>query len=145
MKGFQDIRVLPYCVGAVNGTNSRWISCPDEQFYEYRCYQEYPGVVIFAVVTANRRFIYADVEQSGILGDFTIHERRTLKSNIQLSKWVVAAIPDLFVSRVPISPYLIGDYAFKLNINMMKTASSGEKVANWVLQHWDDITSATRK
>lgn len=145
MKGFQDIRGLPYCVGAVNSTNIRWLTCPDGQFYEYRCYKEHPSVVIFAVVTANRRFIYVDVGRPGVLGDSTIYDRSMLRSNIDSEKWMGAAILDLVVSSIPIRPYLMGYCAFTLNVNMMKTASSREKVANPVLKHWNEIASQTRK
>ena len=53
MRGFSDIRGLPYCVGPADGTHVKWLACPDEQFYEYRCYKGYPSVVIFAVSTAD--------------------------------------------------------------------------------------------
>lgn len=59
MKGFQDIRVLAYCVGAVYGMHVKWLTFSNEQFYEYHCYKWYPSIDIFAVVEAYRHFFYA--------------------------------------------------------------------------------------
>ena len=61
MKGFEDIRGLPYCIGAIDGTHIRWLACPSQQFYEYRCFKGFPSIVILAVCAADRRIIYADI------------------------------------------------------------------------------------
>lgn len=145
MSGFEKIRGLPYCVGAVDGTHVKWLACPMDQFYEYRCYKGYTSVVIFAVATANRRFIYADIGRPGVLGDSTIYSRSSLKRNIDDKTWLGDGIPDLVISGIPVRPYLVGDCAFTLDKNMMKTTTVREQQVNPVLRTWDSIASQTRK
>lgn len=105
---------MPYCVGEVDGTHVKWLTCPNEQFYEYRCYKGYPSIVIFAVVDAHVCFLYADTGRSGVLGDATIFERSTLKKNIDHGNWLGAGIPDLIISGVNVRPFLIGDFEYSL-------------------------------
>ena len=124
MKGFEDIRGLPYCVGAIDGTHIKWLACPEQQYYEYRCYKGFPSIVILAVAAADRKIIYADIGCPGVLGDCTIYERSSLKKAIESGSWVGSdRIPSLNVGDVQVRPYLIGDCAFSLGTNMMKTAS----------------------
>jgi len=47
MQGFENIRGLPYCVGAIDGTHIKWLACPEDQFYEYRCYKGYLSIILF--------------------------------------------------------------------------------------------------
>ena len=145
MRGFSDIRGLPYCVGAVDGTHIKWLACPDQQFYEYRCYKGYPSVVVFAVSTADRRFTFVDIGRPGVLGDSTIYSLSELKRNIDMGHWLGETIPDLSIANVPVRPYLMGDCAFTLDCNMMKSSSQAEMNANPVLRTWDAIASQTRK
>lgn len=145
MEGFQQIRGLPYCVGAVDGTHVPWPSCPLDQFYEYRCYKGFTSIVLFAVCTADRKFTYIDVGRPGVLGDSTIFQRSSLKRNIDDGKWLGSAIPDLNISDVTVRPYLIGDCAFSLQTYMMKTTSRREQQLNPVLKTWDSIAADTRK
>jgi len=145
MKGFENIRGLPYCTGAVDGTHVKWLSCPQEQFYEYRCYKGYPSIIIFPVVSADRRFIFADVGRPGFLGDSTIYSSSELKRKIDSKEWLGSSIPDLTIANVPVRPYLVEDCALTLDGNMMKSSSQSEMNANPVLRTWDSIASQTRK
>lgn len=90
----------------------------NEQFYEYCCCHSI--VAIFAVLTANRTFIYADVGRPGILEDSTIHEWSMSKSNINTGKWLGAAIPDLVLSNIPFRLYLADPSALAQNVTMIK-------------------------
>ena len=145
MRGFQNIRGLPCCLGAVDGSHIRWLSCPEEQYYEYRGYKGYPSIGIFAVATANRKFTFVDVGRPGVLSDSTVYSYSDLKRNIDDGKWLGDSIPDLMVAGVPVRPYLIGDCAFTLSTNMLKSSSQAEMRANPVLRIWDSAASQTRK
>ena len=100
LKGFEEIAGLPYCCGGVEGSQIKWLACPDEQFYDYRCYRGYPSIVLFPVSTADRRFIYADVGRPGVLGDSTIYSMLTLKRNTEEKVWFGDDVSSLFISGV---------------------------------------------
>ena len=144
MNGFQKIAGLPYCVGAVDGTHIPWRGCPSSQYYEYRCYKGFESLVLFAVSSADRKIIYADVGQPGVLGDSTIFERSVLHQMITSGKWL-ANIPSLYIGDIEVRPYLLGDCAFSLAKHMMKTCSKDELAANPTLHEWEKRASSTRK
>ncbi len=64
--------------------------------------------MIFAVASANRKFIYADVGRPGVLGDATIFERSTLSKISTQEKWLSGDIPPLNVGNIEVRPYLMG-------------------------------------
>ena len=145
MKRFEEIAGLPYCCSAVDGSHIRWRECPDEQFYEYRCYKGYPSIVLFAVSTADRKFIYVDVGRPGVLGDSSIYTRSSLKRNIDENIWLGDDIPSLNTAGVPVRPYIIVDCAFSLDFHMMKSCSEAEMNASPILRTWSSMASSTRK
>lgn len=49
------------------------------------------------------------------------------------------------IANVAVRPYLVGDYAFQISVNMMNSCTECEKNANQILRIWDKIASATRK
>eukprot|EP00737_Agarophyton_chilense_P005228 gb/GEZJ01007528.1/.p1 GENE.gb/GEZJ01007528.1/~~gb/GEZJ01007528.1/.p1 ORF type:complete len:114 (-),score=5.75 gb/GEZJ01007528.1/:352-693(-) len=96
-------------------------------------------------LTANKKFIYADIGRPGVLGDSTIYDRSSLKRNIDEGLGLGAQITVLRLADIAIRPYLLGDCAFTLNMNMLKTTTVTEQVVNPVLKHWDSIAIQTRK
>jgi len=145
MRGFQGLRGLPFCVGAIDGTHVKWLMCPETQFYEYRCYKGYANIVLFAVATAERRFTFVDIGRPGVLGDSTIYNASELRRNIDSGRWLRESIPSFNIANVAVCPYLTGDCAFTLDKNMMKSSSFAELNANPVLRTWNSIASQTRK
>ena len=145
MKGFEEIAGLPYYFAAVEGSHIKWLVCPDEQFYEYRCYKRYPSIVLFDVSPADRRFIYVDVGRPGGLGDATIYSMSTLKNNIEWNVCLGDDVPSLFIAGVPIRPYLIVDCAFALDVHLIKSCSQAEMNASAILRTWSRVASRTRK
>lgn len=145
MSGFKNISGLPYCVGAMDGTHIPWKLCPSEQFYEYRCYKGFASIVLFACCTSNRRFTFVDIGRPGVLGDSSIFERSMLKKNIDDGVWLGAEIDNMDIAGVKVRPYLMGDCAFSLSINVMKTTSEKEQRCNPVLKEWEGPASCTRK
>ena len=144
-KGLEEIAGLSYYCGAVDGSHIRWLACPDEQFYEYRCYKGYPSIVPFAVSTADRKFIYVDVGRPGVLDDSSIYTRSSLKRNIDNNIWLGDDVPSLHIAGVPVRPDIIGDCAFFLDIHMMKSCSEAEMNASPILRTWSSMASSTRK
>lgn len=58
LMGFKKIAGLPYCVGAIDGSNIPWHRCPTEQHFFYRCYKGFTSFVVFAVCTSDCKAIY---------------------------------------------------------------------------------------
>lgn len=131
-------------MSSVDGTHVKWVSFPNEQFYEYLCYKTYPSIVILAVVTADHRFRYADVERPGVLGESIIFYRSSLKANIGNGTWLGTDIPDLQIADISVRPYLIEGCAFTQYMNMMKTTSIREQAVN-VLKYWNNLAGQTTK
>eukprot|EP00171_Calliarthron_tuberculosum_P005587 IDg5587t1 len=126
MRGFQRIAGLPYCVGAIDGSHIPWKRCPRSQFYEYRCYKGFESIIIFALASSDRRIIYADIGNPGVLSDSTLYERSTLRFMLSTGQWCGADIPSLFIDGIEIRPYIMGDGAFSLSSQVMKTCSKAE-------------------
>lgn len=145
MDGFKRISGLPHCVGAIDGCHVRWHACPISQWYEYRCFKNYPSVIIFAVCDAARRFTYADVCLPGVLADGTLWARSKLKDMIDKGEWLGGEVPSLKIGDVHVRPYLLGDCAFPLGTNMMKTTTSTQQSANPDLRIWERHAADTRK
>ena len=145
MNGFEDMSGLPYCVGAIDGCHIPWVSCPSSQFYDYRCYKGFPSLVLFAVCDANRHFLYCDSGYPGIIGDSTLYEISELKKQIMNGEWLGTKIPSLIIFGAEIRPYLIGDCAFRLSRNMMKSKSKKEQKLDQDLVLWEKYASRGRK
>lgn len=54
-------------------------------------------------------------------------------------------MPDINFCGVAERPYHIGDCAFSMSLNKMKTTSKQEKTAEAILEIWDGHASSTRK
>lgn len=145
INGLKKISGLPYCLVAVDGTHIKWPACPLQQLYEYRGYKGYPIIVLFAIVSADRLFLFVDILNPGVLGDCTLLERSKLKNNTDDGVLLGELVPDLVIAEVPVLPYLIVDCAFCLDVHMMKATSEQEKRMNMVLREWDTLASQTMK
>lgn len=111
---------LLYSVTCIDGTHLKWLSCRSEQFYEYRCYMNYPCIVNVALVTADCSFTYADVERSTVLEDFNNFDRSSLKVSISNVTWLGTDISNLEIAGTSVLPYLRGDCAFIQPVNMIE-------------------------
>lgn len=145
MDGFERIAGLTYCVGAIDGTHVPWKKCPQDQFYEYRCYKGFQSIVVLALSSADRRIIYAYVGNPGVMSDSTLYERSKLHHLIQSGMWCGQDIPSMKIGGVDIRPYIMGDGAFALTPRLMKTCSRSEMESSAQLAEWEKIASATRK
>lgn len=145
MKGFQQIAGLPYCVGAIDGSHIPWKRCPSSQFYEYRCYKGFESVIIFALASADRRIIYADIGSPGVMSDSTLYERSNLRKMMDSGQWCGSDIPSLFIDGIEVRPYIMGDGAFTLSSQLMKTCSKAEMAKSQDLVGWETRASSTRK
>lgn len=101
--------------------------------------------ILFALSTADRRFIYADVGNPGVLGDSTLFERSHLKSVLTTGEWCGETVPSLYIDGIEVRPYVISDCAFSLPKHVMKTSSKDELRANNELAEWDRGAATTRK
>lgn len=125
MDGFERIEGLPYCVGAIYGTHVPWNKCPKDQFYEYRCYKGFESIIVFALSSADRRILYADVGNPGVMSDSTLYERSRIHHLIHSGKWCRASVPSFTISGTETRPYIMGDSAVALSPKLMKTCSKG--------------------
>lgn len=91
------------------------------QYYEYRCYKAYESFFLFALSTADRRIIYAEVVNSGSMSDSTLFERRKLRSILSGDTWFGTKVPSIFHDGIEIRLYLIGDCEFSLSEFGMRT------------------------
>lgn len=78
-------------------------------------------MVLFVVCDANRRFIYADVGLPAVLGDSSIYESSRIRTFIENGKCLGVEVLPLMVGGVAVRPCLMGDCAFALGANMMKS------------------------
>ena len=145
MRGFQSISDLPYCVGAIDDTHIPWKICCDSQYYEYRCYKGYTSIVLFAVADSKRRFMYAESGHPGVMGDATIYNCSKLKRLIESDQCLGPEIASLRIGTVHIRPYLIGDCAFNLGKNVMKTATVRQLIGNADIRMWEKHATKARK
>ena len=144
MSGFKSLAGLPYCCGSIDGSHVRWNACPAEQYLDYKCYKHFPSLLIFAVSDAHRRFRYVDVDAPGVYGDSTLFEISKLNERIKNGSWLGPEIPSLYISDTEVRPYLLGDCAFTLNENMMKTTTLAQQRRNPRLRIWERVASKTR-
>jgi len=89
--------------------------------------------------------LYCDFGLPGLLGDSTIYNRSALKKKIDDGAWLGGDIKSLQIGDIQVRPYLLGDCAFSLQTNIMKSSSKQEIAADPSLASWDAIASATRK
>lgn len=145
MTGFQSIAGLPYCVGAIDGLQIPWKKCPKTQLYEYKCYKGFESIVVLALSTSKRKIVYADIGLPGVHSDSTLFERSYIKTALNSGTWCGAHIPSLHIVNAEVRPYIMGDSAFRLSSNVMKTSSRAEMARNPYLSEWEWRASATRK
>eukprot|EP00171_Calliarthron_tuberculosum_P003968 IDg3968t1 len=145
MNGFERIAGLPYCVGAIDGTHIPWKKCPASQFYEYRCYKGFESLILFALSSADRRIIYADIGAPGVLGDSTLFDRSKLKQKLFSRQWPGYFVPLLSIGDITVAPYIMGDGAFSLSKHVMKTCSKDEITSDPDLAEWEKRATKTRK
>ena len=115
------------------------------QFYGYRCYKGYPSIVLFTVIDARRRLLYCDYGIPGRMGDPNIFDISELKRQISSGRWLGDDVPSLNLSGTLVRPYLLGDCAFSLSVNMMKTTSKREQKVDFDLKEWEKVASRARK
>ena len=144
MKGFQGIAGLPYCVGAIDGTHIPWLRCPEEQFFEHRCFKGYTSIVLFACVDANKKFTYVNIGHPGVNGDSRIFQNSSLKSKMDNGTWPGKEIPSLFIDSIQVIPCLVGDGAFRLSPNVLKSFSTKKSCDCETKKLCNYLQSATR-
>ena len=110
------------------------MSCADSQFYDYRCYERYPSLVLFADSDARRRLLFCDYVIPGVMGDSNIFDISELKRQISSGRWLGDNVPSLNILGTLVRPYLLGDCAFSLSVNMMKTTSKREQKVDFDLK-----------
>ena len=133
-------------MGSIDGCHMLWLFLPRlSNFYGYRYYKGYPGLVLFAVSDARKRLLYCDYVILGFMGDSNIFDISELKREISSGRWLGDDVPSLNISGTLVRPYLLGYCAFSLSVNMMKTTSKREQKVGFDLKEWGKIASRARK
>ena len=65
-----------------------------------------------------------------MLGNSTISNSSSLRESINSRKWLGDTIPDLVIGGLKVRLHIIGDCAFQLDVNMMKSSSESEMQSN---------------
>ena len=68
-----------------------------------------------------------------------------MRSQIEDGRWLGDNIESLNIGSVSVRPFIIGDCAFPLGPNLMKTTSAPQQTANPDLILWERVAADTRK
>ena len=128
INAFQKLSKLPYCVEAIDKSKIQQKAAVSSEYFEYRCFKGCTSKFLFVVSDSKRRFLYPVAVYVEVMGDSTIYNGSKLRSMIESGEWLGPEIPSLRIGSVYVRPYLIGDYAFTLNSNMMKIRVKSNEV-----------------
>ena len=115
---------FPHTVGAIDGKH---VACkaPPKTGSEYYNYKGFYSVILFAMVDAEYRFVWADVEGSGSCSDAQIFNQSELKEGLELDNIAGWPRPDPLPADTQDVPYfIVGDDAFSLRNYLMKPYST---------------------
>lgn len=119
----------PNCVGAIDGKHVR-IKCPANSGSIYFNYKEYFSVVLLAIVDANCKFIAIDVGSYGREGDAGIFSKTAFGKQIKDGTFGVPPPAKLPNSNTEVPHVIVGDEAFPLLPNLMKSYPRNQSAAD---------------
>lgn len=110
---------LPCCAGAIDGCYLP-IRCPSQiHGHQYYCYKKYHAILLMTVCDSRGIIMSVDVGHPGQVGDADTFERSRLRRYILRGTALNRRYGES-IDGEHVSPYLIGDGAFRLEMHMMK-------------------------
>ncbi|XP_061670739.1 uncharacterized protein LOC133498203 [Syngnathoides biaculeatus] len=110
---------FPHCCGALDGKHVA-CSSPNSSGSTYYNYKGFYSVVILALMYADYKFFWADVDGKGAVSDAQIYNGSELKECIDDGSIGCPPAEPLPNNNEDVPYYLIGDDAFALRSNMIK-------------------------
>lgn len=75
---FKSSFVLPYCIGAFDVTNVRQLLGLEQKYFEARCFERYPSIILFAACLANRSSTFTNLGRPDMLSAGRSFDRSSL-------------------------------------------------------------------
>lgn len=114
---------FPHCLGAIDGKH---VACkaPPNTGSEYYNYKGFFSVILFAMVSSDYKFLYADVSANGSSSDANIFNNSLLKQALEHDDLVGLPPPCPLPNDTEDVPFfIVGDDAFALRKYLMKPYS----------------------
>lgn len=115
---------FPYTIGAIDGKH---VACkaPPNTGSEYYNYKGFFSIILFAMVSSDYKFLWADVSGNGSASDAQIYNHSELKQGLEDDTIIGWPRPDPLPNDTQDVPYfIVGDDAFSLRTYLMKPYSS---------------------
>lgn len=115
---------FPHTIGAIDGKH---VACkaPPRSGSDYYNYKGFFSIILFAMVDAEYKFLWADVEGIGSCSDAQIYNQSELRQGLEEDNIAGWPRPDPLPGDTQDVPYfIVGDDAFSLRTYLMKPYSS---------------------
>ena len=139
---------FPHTIGAIDGKH---VACkaPPKSGSEYYNYKGFFSIILLALVSADYKFLWADVSGNGAASDAQMFNNSDLKEGLDSNNITGWPEPDPLPSDTQDVPYfIVGDDAFALRTYMMKPYSTRnvtreERIFNYRLSRaWRVVENA---
>ena len=114
---------FPNTIGAMDGKHVA-IKCPSRSGTLYHNYKHFFSVILFALVDADYKFIWADIGGRGAASDAQVYNHSELLQHIEDGTLGLPAPRPLPGDDKPVPFYIVGDDAFALKEHLMKPYSN---------------------
>lgn len=125
-RSFEDIWQFPHCIGAVDGRHCS-LQAPACSGSEYFNYKQYFSIVLLGVADADYCFLFADVGGQGRISDSGVLKNSLLWKKLQNNELNLPSDKTLPNRKIKVPYVFLGDDAFSLNQNLMKTYPAEQK------------------
>lgn len=110
----------PNCIGAIDGKHVR-VRCPNNTGSQTRNYKEFFSIVLLAIVDANYNFVAVDIGAFGREGDAGVFMRSNFGKRINNNTFNIPPPKPLPGTNIELPHVIVGDEAFALHENLMKS------------------------
>nr|XP_053618113.1 uncharacterized protein LOC128679722 [Plodia interpunctella] len=127
---------VPNCLGSMDGKHVK-IQCPPRSGSEYFNYKSYFSIVLFALVDADYKFLYANVGCQGRISDGGVFNSSALCRMLNNNSLNLPDNKPLPGRNIPVPYFFLGDDAFALQTHIIKpydgnhTKRSPKRVYNY--------------
>lgn len=102
---------------------------PTDQLYEHGSEKLFLQIELFACCVRNQIFGFICSSRFGVMKGLYIFAKTSLVRNVGNARWLDNALEDLVTFVFHVHPHLPRDYAFFLNVNLIKTVLEQENTA----------------
>ncbi|XP_031330007.1 uncharacterized protein LOC116160983 [Photinus pyralis] len=135
---FEEQWNFPHAIGAIDGKHVL-MQCPAASGSDYYNYKSFFSIVLFAMVDANYKFMFADVGCQGRISDGGVFKNTKLYEDLCNGELNLPPPKTLSNDKTQLPFVILGDEAFALSENLMKPYSgfyekgSKERIFNYRL------------